>query len=89
MLGRLEMDVEKCISTYIDLMKSVLEKKLRRKSISLRGKIKPQFDSKKLRSAVERVISDNGASPEDRFNNEHSRGCKVYVPYVTTGILTY
>ncbi|TQV92190.1 protein kinase subdomain-containing protein [Cordyceps javanica] len=60
MLGRLEMDVDECIST---------------------GNVKAQFDSKKLRSAVEQAInqSQSGASPMDRFNDGQSRGCRVFV----------
>ena len=84
MLGRLEMDVDKCISTYIDLMKSVFERRLSWLPISFRGNVKPRYDIEKLRSAVEQAIDQNGASPQDRFNDGQSRGCRVYVPCIIT-----
>jgi hypothetical protein len=40
MLGRLEMDVDECISAYKDLMKAVFEEKLRRVPVSWRGSTK-------------------------------------------------
>ncbi|KAF1729923.1 Calcium-independent phospholipase A2-gamma [Beauveria bassiana] len=79
MLGRLEMDVDECISTYVDLMKSVFEKKSSWLPVSLGGNVKAQFDSKKLRSAVDQAINQSGASPQDRFNDGQSRGCRVFV----------
>ncbi|EJP60972.1 protein kinase subdomain-containing protein [Beauveria bassiana ARSEF 2860] len=79
MLGRLEMDVDECISTYIDLMKRVFDKKSSWLPVSLGGNVKAQFDSKKLRSAVEQAINQSGASPQDRFNDGQSRGCRVFV----------
>ncbi|KAM0670877.1 hypothetical protein ACQRIU_001272 [Beauveria bassiana] len=79
MLGRLEMDIDECISTYVNLMKSVFEKKSSWLPVSLRGNVKAQFDSKKLRSAVEQAINQSGASPQDRFNDGQFRGCRVFV----------
>lgn len=78
------MDVDQCISTYIDLMKSVFEKKASRLPVSFGGDVKAQFDSKKLQSAVEQAINHSGASPGDLFNDRESRGCRVYVPYMIT-----
>ncbi len=78
------MDVDECISMYIDVMKSVFGKKASRLPVSLGGNVKPQFDSKKLLSAVEQAINQSGASPGDPFNDGQSRGCRVYVPYMIT-----
>lgn len=77
MLGRLEMDVDVCISVYVDLIKGVFEKKSSWLPVSLGGSVKAQFDSKKLRSAVEQAIERSGASPTDLFNDGQSRGCRV------------
>jgi hypothetical protein len=77
MLGRLEMDVDECISAYKDLMEAVFEEKLRRVPIGWTGNIKAQFDSGKLESAIEKVITSRGLSQADLFNDGTVRGCRV------------
>jgi hypothetical protein len=77
MLGRLEMDVDTCISAYSNLMKGVFEKKSSWLRVSWTGKMKPQFDSAKLKSAVEDVVLSNGVSPGDCFNDSKARGCRT------------
>jgi hypothetical protein len=77
MLGRLEMNVDECISAYEDLMKAVFEEKLRRVPIGWTGNTKAQFDSGKLKSAVEKVITSHGLSQADLFNDGTVRGCRV------------
>jgi hypothetical protein len=77
MLGRLEMDVDECISAYKDLMKAVFEEKLRRVPISWTGNIKAQFDSRKLKSATEKVITSRSLHQADLFNDGTTRGCRV------------
>lgn len=71
------MTVEACIAAYLELMKTVLEKKSRRLPLNISGNIKAQFDSAKLRKAVEKVIVDSGASTADLLNDGRERGCKV------------
>jgi hypothetical protein len=77
MLGRLEMDVDDCISGYTNLMKTVFEEKSSWLPVGWTGKTKAQFDSKKLKSAIEEVISSNGASTVDLFNDGKLRGCRT------------
>ena len=77
MLGRLEMDVEECIAAYTSLMKAVFVERYSWLPVSWKGKVKPRFDSKKLKCAVERVISDTGALPTDAFNDDEKRGCRT------------
>jgi hypothetical protein len=77
MLGRLEMDVDKCIMTYIRLMKTVFEEKSNRLPISLTGRVKAQFDSKRLKSAIEEVMANEGASATDAFNDGKNRSCRT------------
>lgn len=77
MLGRLEMDVDECISAYSRLMESVFEEKAHSLPIGWRGKIKAQFDSTRLSHAIEEVIKHQGASMTDLFNNGSPSGCKV------------
>ena len=75
MLGRLEMDVDECISAYNELTRAVFEEKSSRLSISWSGTIKAQFDSKRLKNAIEEVIARHGASQTDLFNDENR--CRV------------
>jgi hypothetical protein len=77
MLGRLEMDVDACITAYSELMESVFKKKTSRLPFSIRGKLKAQFDSQKLRAAIEKVIHGANASTTDLFNNDKNRGCRA------------
>ena len=77
MLGRLEMDVDACIAAYNGLMKDVFVEQSSRFPVSWRGKVKARFDSAKLRSAVEDVVSKAGASSADAFNDGKARGCRT------------
>ena len=77
MLGRLEMDVDECISTYSELMKDVFEAKSSRFPISLSGGTKAQFDSNQLKNAIEQVIAHHDTSKTDLFNGGGPRGCRV------------
>ncbi|KAF2843954.1 hypothetical protein T440DRAFT_73576 [Plenodomus tracheiphilus IPT5] len=79
MLGWLEMDVDLCITAYSDLMKAVFAEKLSWFPFGWRGNVKARFDLTKLKSAVEGVISSNGASPADAFNDGGKRGCRTFV----------
>ncbi|KAF2004693.1 FabD/lysophospholipase-like protein [Amniculicola lignicola CBS 123094] len=89
MLGRLEMTVDACITAYEELMKSVFEDKSSWLPVDWLGRTKPQFDSGKLRKAIEKVVTDNGASTGDLFDDGKERGCRVFVcttAHETTGI---
>jgi len=77
MLGRLEMDVDQCITAYSELMKAVFKKKVRCLPIGWKIRVKPQFDSKKLKSAIEEVIRDGSACTTDAFNDGKQRGCRT------------
>ncbi|KAI9776224.1 MAG: hypothetical protein M1816_005406, partial [Peltula sp. TS41687] len=79
MLGRLEMGVDECIVAYSDLMKMVFEKKSSWLPISWTGRIKSQFDSERLKAAVEEVITPRNRSGTNLFNDERERVCKVFV----------
>jgi hypothetical protein len=78
MLGRLEMDVDECITEYSKLIKTVFKGRSSKLPFGLSsGRVKAQFDSKKLRSAIEEVISSKGASVTDDFNDGKDRGCRT------------
>ena len=77
MLGRLEMDVDECISAYNKLMQNVFDGKSSWLPVGWTGKTKALFDSKRLKAAIEEVISLHGASNTDLLNNGSPRGCRV------------
>lgn len=77
MLGRLKMDVDECISAYSGLMKTVFEEKSSWLPISWTGRTKAQFDSKRLRNAIEEVITRHNPSETNLFNDRDIRGCRV------------
>jgi hypothetical protein len=77
MLGRLEMDVDECIAAYTNLMKIIFEEKTSFMPITLRGDIRPQFDSAKLESAIKKVVTSHGAKETDLFNDGVERSCRT------------
>lgn len=79
MLGRLEMDIDECISCYTELMKTVFARKKSLLPLTWSGKIKERFDSSKLRVAVEKVIAGRDLPKQELLNDETDRGCRVLV----------
>lgn len=77
MLGRLEMDVDECISAYNSLMKSVFEERSHRMLVGWTGRTKARFSLTKLKNAIEKVFADRRISGSDHFNDGNSRGCRV------------
>lgn len=76
MLGRLEMDVDECITAYSKLAEAVFEEKLSSFPISLKGKVKARFDSARLEKAIGKVMQ-KGASETDLFNDRTECGCRT------------
>ncbi|KAJ5592025.1 Acyl transferase/acyl hydrolase/lysophospholipase [Penicillium hispanicum] len=79
MLGRLEMDVDECIESYRELMESVFSDRSRTVFVDWSGNVKAQYDSNKLRAAIEHVITRAGHSPDELLNDGKPRHCKVFV----------
>jgi len=77
MLGRLEMDVDKCITAYTELMKTVFETKRSWFPASWTGNIKSRFDTVKLETAIKKLITSHGAKETDLFKDGVERGCRV------------
>jgi hypothetical protein len=77
MLGRLEMDVDDCISAYSMLIKTVFDEKSRRIPLGWTGKTKAQFDSSRLKSAINEVMTIHGVPEAELFNDGITRGCRV------------
>ncbi|KAJ5623136.1 protein kinase subdomain-containing protein [Penicillium lividum] len=85
MLGRLEMDVDRCIAAYSDLAAAVFGEKMHSIPINFKGDITAKFDSAKLERAIQKVVEDSGASEQDLFNDDTgsrdgtARGCRTFV----------
>jgi hypothetical protein len=77
MLGRLEMDVDECISAYNELIKAAFEEKSGWLLVSWMGRITAQFDSNRIKSAIEEVMGSKGASTADVFNDRKLHGCRT------------
>ncbi len=77
MLGRLEMNVDDCITAYVDLAENVFCQKKSRLPFSLKGKVKAQFDSSKLEKAIQDTIKKASISETAFFNDGTERGCKT------------
>jgi hypothetical protein len=77
MLGRLEMDVDECITAYSELAAAVFSEKLSRMPFNIMGKVQARFDSAKLESAIRRVIRQSGLSETDLLNDGPERGCRT------------
>lgn len=79
MLGRLEMGVDECILAYTELMESVFSEKINSVPVNWSGNIVSQYDSKKLKNAIENVITRAGLSPTDLMNDGKPRRSKTFV----------
>ncbi|OBT93612.2 hypothetical protein VE01_08085 [Pseudogymnoascus verrucosus] len=79
MLGRLEMDVDECITAYSNLAAAIFSEKISQVPVNIKGKIKPRFDSAKLESAIRKAVAQSGVSETDLFNDGTERGCRTFV----------
>ncbi|RBA22458.1 hypothetical protein FPRO05_00805 [Fusarium proliferatum] len=81
MLGRLQMDVDECISAYNDLIKVVFNDKARvhQSKFSLLGQTQARFDSGGLKAAIEKTLKDRGLSSTDSMVDSRKPDCKVFV----------
>ncbi|KAH7371192.1 acyl transferase/acyl hydrolase/lysophospholipase [Pyrenochaeta sp. MPI-SDFR-AT-0127] len=77
MLGRLEMDVDECITAHCRLMDSIFKTRSNSLRISRAGRAKAQFGSNALESAIEELLNNKGISPTDAFNNDKNHGCRT------------
>jgi hypothetical protein len=77
MLSRLEIDVNKCIDPYSDLIAEVFREKLRLIPINFKDDITARFDLAKLKRTIQKVVEDSGVSKETLFNNGTKRGYRT------------
>ena len=79
MLGRLEMDIDDCITAYSELMTSVFGEKMNKVPLGWKGAIRPQFDSSKLNSAIQHVITGAGLEPDAPMDDGTPHRCRSFV----------
>jgi tetratricopeptide (TPR) repeat protein/predicted acylesterase/phospholipase RssA len=79
MLGRLEMSVDDCISAYTDLAAAVFGEKISRFPFGRNLQVKSRFDSAKLKTAIEKVVTGSGSSADDMFVCKTRSKCKTFV----------
>ncbi|KAF3391629.1 hypothetical protein F1880_007909 [Penicillium rolfsii] len=79
MLGRLEMNVDECIQSYTSLINSVFGEKVNNIPVDWSGNIRPQYDSQRLKAAIQNVIENAGAAPNDLMDDGAPRKCRVFV----------
>lgn len=79
MLGRLELDVDECIDAYSELMESVFGERISHIPVDWSFNIRAKFDSKRLKAAIEHVITQAGALPTDLMNDGVPRSTRSFV----------
>jgi hypothetical protein len=76
MLGRLEMDVDECITAYSELAETIFEQKPSSFPSNVKDKVNAWFDSAKLEKAVRKIVQSS-ASEADLFNDGMERECRT------------
>ncbi|KAJ5140986.1 hypothetical protein N7448_004394 [Penicillium atrosanguineum] len=79
MLGRLEMGIDECIAAYSELMHLIFGQKMNNLPVDWAGNIRAQYDSTKLKHAIEHVIESAGVAPDAPMNNGQTRRCRAFV----------
>jgi outer membrane translocation and assembly module TamA len=77
MLGRLKMDIDRCIDVYTNMMDSIFKKERHR--INIKGSFQARFSTEELERAIKKAIVDSGL-PVDasmRYRGSDVRECKV------------
>ena|SRR5277367_34932 len=84
MLGRLEMDIDACINSYLELSSSIFQKK----STSIVGRLREvysargRFDSRALEEAVKKIVISRGLSADATLSFGEEPKCKTYEPFL-------
>ena len=83
MLGRLGMTVVECIEKYEELMGLVFGTKISWSfpglPVSGLGNVVSQYDSGKVKSAIEEVLAERGFDKDSMLNDGTEHRCKVLV----------
>ncbi|TPX25061.1 hypothetical protein DIZ76_010510 [Coccidioides immitis] len=79
MLGRLEMDVDECISKFSQISEEIFRERSSWFLLDRKARIKGRFDSKNLERAVRAVLKERNVAENEMLDDGVSRGCKVFV----------
>jgi hypothetical protein len=77
MLGRLKIDVDKCIEAYTNLAETVFGEKLHRLPADLMGRTQARFESTKLENAIKDMMSKRNVPEIELLNDGTKRGRHV------------
>lgn len=79
MLGRLELDVDRCIEFYSKLVKTVFEHRSSYCGIGFSGSIRARYSSRVLEGAIKTVLRACRI-PEDEpfYDQRRNMRCKVF-----------
>ena len=76
------MSVDECIKVYEELMASIFGSKAHWLPISASANVNAQYDAKRVKAAIEKVLRDHDLPEDSVFNDGTERRCRVYVPIV-------
>jgi hypothetical protein len=78
MLGRLEMDVDQCITAYMNFFARVVLGEIKPSfQYMIWNNVKPRIDSDRLENAIRKLVSHSGASETDLFDDGTERACRT------------
>lgn len=77
MLGRLRMDIDECINTYINLFDRVFKKRHR---VTIMNKVQARFDTKDLEKAIKEIVLKQSGSENTLLCDGDGQKvqCKMY-----------
>jgi hypothetical protein len=75
MLGRLKMNIDDCIDTYLSLSDRIFQKKRHR--VTIKGNIQGRFDSEELAQAVKDVLTAQKLKEDALLKDVSDGACKV------------
>jgi hypothetical protein len=77
MLGRLKLDINRCIDVYLDMMDAVFKKERHR--IGIKGDFQARFSTDELERSIKKVVVDSGLHVNTTMRHEgpDEQECKV------------
>ena len=83
MLGRLKMDIDECITVYLEISRDVFQPKKKRYNIFGRAsdaiKVRGRFDSEALKSGIQKIVVRAGEDRNAKLRIEDEPKCRVLV----------
>ena len=77
MLGRLQMNIDDCITAYVNLSDRVFTK--RRHRVTISGTVQGRFDTDELEKAIKEIVVQSGLPEDALLWDIVPARCKVYV----------